>query len=443
MVNLFEYFNSDTRELYETLRISGHHDETIVLVDDGFLPEGIRSPYQFFANYQVPDKQRARYFNEVPVPRYWEIEGNNDEAWVKDMSDRRAMIYFHPSEKRRLVSHVEWLNRKGQLQYVDHYNQHGFRYAQTVYDLTGNMIFRSYLDQQGNEVIYENFVASSVILTWKGEQYHFSDSIDFYTFFLKAIDVNLENIVINSLSTPFLILYQLDIPGNDILFWQETSYGEIPGNMRVILEKDTPRHCRILIPEREEYENIYAQLTDEERQFIAHSGYLYNYQSENNYTMNILTMTNSDQIENLEAIVQSCPFAQFHIGAVTEMSSKLTAFERYANVHLYQAIELDTVETVYRKCDVYLDINNGGEIINAVKKAFDFNMLILGYSDIAHNRRFTAPENLFEKEKDASALIQALKDINLKKRYFKLRLQYQQDHANETTIEAFNQIFKA
>lgn len=36
MVNLFEYFNSDTRELYETLRISGHHDETIVLVDDGF-----------------------------------------------------------------------------------------------------------------------------------------------------------------------------------------------------------------------------------------------------------------------------------------------------------------------------------------------------------------------------------------------------------------------
>ncbi|HAR5840823.1 TPA: accessory Sec system glycosylation chaperone GtfB, partial [Staphylococcus pseudintermedius] len=130
-------------------------------------------------------------------------------------------------------------------------------------------------------------------------------------------------------------------------------------------------------------------------------------------------------------------------GAVTEMSSKLTAFERYANVHLYQAIELDTVETVYRKCDVYLDINNGGEIINAVKKAFDFNMLILGYSDIAHNRRFTAPENLFEKEKDASALIEALKDINLKKRYFKLRLQYQQDHANETTIEAFNQIFKA
>ncbi|WP_242442591.1 hypothetical protein [Staphylococcus pseudintermedius] len=48
-----------------------------------------------------------------------------------------------------------------------------------------------------------------------------------------------------------------------------------------------------------------------------------------------------------------------------------------------------------------------------------------------------------QKEKDASALIQALKDINLKKRYFKLRLQYQQDHANETTIEAFNQIFKA
>ncbi|MEM5613593.1 hypothetical protein AAHB43_02250 [Staphylococcus pseudintermedius] len=83
MVNLFEYFNSDTRELYETLRISGHHDETIVLVDDGFLPEGIRSPYQFFANYQVPDKQRARYFNEVPVPRFWEIEGTMMKRGLK------------------------------------------------------------------------------------------------------------------------------------------------------------------------------------------------------------------------------------------------------------------------------------------------------------------------------------------------------------------------
>lgn len=442
MVNLFEHFDENAKALFETLDIAGHHDETVVLVDDGFLPEGIISPYQFFANYKAPKKRRARYFNEVDVPRFWEIEGNNEEAWVKDMSHRRAMIYYHSEEKRRLVSHVEWLDQHGNLQFVNHYNQHGLHFAQTVYDIEGNMIFRRYVDQQGREVLYENFVASSTILTWKGSQYHFNDRISFYIFFLKAIGVDLSHVVVNSLGTPFSILYHMDVPGQDTLFWQESSEGEIPANMRIVFEESSERPCRILIPEQDEYDTICAQLTEKEREYVAHCGYLYQYEKQNQYTMNVLTMTNSDQIEHLQAIIEACPFAHFYIGAVTEMSSKLTQFDRYPNVQLYQAIERDTIESVYHQCDVYLDINEGKEIVNAVRKAFDHQMLILGYEATAHNPRFTAPENLFTKENEAAELIQALKDINRKKRYFKVRQHYQQTHANETTVDTFNQVFK-
>ncbi|MEJ7542409.1 accessory Sec system glycosylation chaperone GtfB [Staphylococcus intermedius] len=443
MVNLFEQFDAGSQELYQTLKLAGHDDETIVLIDDGFLPEGIISPYSFFADYKAPKKKRARFFNEVPMPRFWEIEGNNEEAWIKDMSYKRAHIHFQSGAHRRIISHIDWLDQHGNLQFVNHYNQHGLHFAQTVYDLNGKMIFRRYLDQQGNEVIYENFIASSIILTWKGQYYHFNSQTAFLVFFLKQLGVDLSGFVINSLGLPFAVLYQLDVPGKDTLFWQESSQGEIPGNMRLILEGNINRDCRVLIPSHKEYEIINEQLNDEQREHIAYSGYLYEYQSKNEYSANILTMTNSDQITNLVAMIEACPFATFHIGAVTEMSTVLTSLDVYKNVKLYETIETETIEKLYHKCDVYLDINEGGEIVNAVRKAFDYDMLIMGYEDIAHNRTYTAPENLFTKENQAADLIQAVKDVHLKKRYFKVRKDYQQKHANETTVEAFNAVYQS
>ncbi|HEC2146784.1 TPA: accessory Sec system glycosylation chaperone GtfB [Staphylococcus delphini] len=442
MVNLFEHFDNHSQKLFQTLKLAGHKDETIVLIDDGFLPEGMISPYSFFANYKTPDNGRALYFNEVPVPRFWEIEGNNDEAWVKDMSYTRAYIRFHPGEKRRLVSHVEWLDQYGKLQFVNHYNQHGLHFAQTVYDLKGKLIFRRYFDQQGKEVIYENFIASSIVLTWKSQYYHFNSRESFLVFFLKQLDIDLSHFVINSLGLPFSILYHLDVPGSDTLFWQESSRGDIPGNMRLILGGATRRQCRILTPSKEEYEIINKQLTDKERQYLSYCGYLYQYQSKNQYSANILTMTNSDHIENLVEIIEACPFATFHIGAITEMSTVLTSLDTYPNVRLYETIEMSTVDQLYHKCDIYLDINEGGEIVDAVRKAFDYDMLIMGYEDIAHNLVYIAPENLFIKGNHAAALIQAIKDVHLKKRYFKVRKMYQQNHANETTIHAFNKVYQ-
>ena len=36
MINLFENYDSNTRELHESLKIAGYHPFTIVLNDDGF-----------------------------------------------------------------------------------------------------------------------------------------------------------------------------------------------------------------------------------------------------------------------------------------------------------------------------------------------------------------------------------------------------------------------
>lgn len=58
MIKLFDYFNGHSRKLYESFKASKlEEDLTIVLNDNGFLPDDVISPYQFFAdNEMLPSK---------------------------------------------------------------------------------------------------------------------------------------------------------------------------------------------------------------------------------------------------------------------------------------------------------------------------------------------------------------------------------------------------
>ena len=438
MINLFERFDLNARTLYDTLRLSKQATTTLVIEDDGFLPEDIVTPYRFFADMEIGPHAKPLYFNEVPIPRFWEIEGNNEVAWVKDMGMTRAKINYRQDQKPRVVSHVDWYDAQGRLQFVNHYTAQGVHFAQSVYDLEGTLILRKYLDQQGKEVIYENFVVRSIILNWKGKTYHFQHKVSFILFFIKALNLTDYRFIINSLGLPFAVLYNLETPGHDLLFWQEQSGGNVPGNMQLMLQGKSTRQFDVVVPDAKEYQALTASMTERERQHVHQAGYLYDYQKKNGYTMNILIMTNSDQIHHLPSIIEACPFATFHIGAVTEMSSNLTVLDQYSNVKLFPAIEIETVNKLYQLCDVYLDINEGGEIINAVRRAFYHQLLILAYEEIAHNRTVTAPENCFTKADGAQALKEALKDIQQKKRFFKVRETYQQQHVNQTDIKSFN-----
>ena len=89
-------------------------------------------------------------------------------------------------------------------------------------------------------------------------------------------------------------------------------------------------------------------------------------------------------------MVETLPDFKFHIAAITEMSDKLMQLDQYANVHLYPSINIDRVNELYQLCDIYLDINEGNEILNAVEQAFDYELLILGYRQTAHHAKSNA-----------------------------------------------------
>ena len=65
------------------------------------------------------------------------------------------------------MSFVEWFDTKDRLRSVDFYNKDGFKFAETVYDLNKKPILKTYVDRQGKEVLYENFVTKDIILIGK------------------------------------------------------------------------------------------------------------------------------------------------------------------------------------------------------------------------------------------------------------------------------------
>ena len=64
-------------------------------------------------------------------------------------------------------------------------------------------------------------------------------------------------------------------------------------------------------------------------------GMIYPHARGNKLRPEAVILTNSDQIEHLQEIVEALPNINFHIAAITEMSAKLLAFDKYNNVHLY------------------------------------------------------------------------------------------------------------
>ena len=109
------------------------------------------------------------------------------------------------------------------------------------------------------------------------------------------------------------------------------------------------------------------------------------------------------------------PNIHFNIAAITEMSSKLLAFKKYNNVRLYPNATTKQIQELYQTSDIYLDINHGNEILDAVRGAFEQNMLILGFEDTLHNPKFISPDNIFkhtEIDKMADKISDALSDTN-------------------------------
>ena len=399
-------YGQDSQSLHTSFKIAGYNLPAVVIEDDGFQPDEVMSVYGFFlGDFKSASGENAKpkYFNEITVPDYWEISGNNTNGKVQDMSRERGKIFYAEPKHKRLVRIVDWYDERGIVRFSDHYNQYGAIFARTIFSEKGKRVNKTYFSPEGREIIVENFVTGDIILNESKEVRIFHTKADFVLHFFVKAELKQKRIFFNSLSTPFFVSNKLSACAKrDVLFWQESVNKEIPGNMQMIFNGQAARTATVMVQKKQPYDKL--RTLGARRDMVHRLGFIYPFEKENGHKNEALICTNSDRIEYCAELVKALPQMHFHIAALTEMSSKLMSMEDYDNVSLYPGVKADVLDELFVKCDYYFDINHETEIVSAVRRAFLHNHLIFAFKETAHNRDYVAEEYIYPSE-EASRML--------------------------------------
>lgn len=436
MINLFERFDQWSADLWHSQRTAGIELPTVVMNDDGFLPAEVDAPQQTFGHF---DQGRpGMYFDRLPIPRFWRIVGDQNSAGIYQESVKRANIEYLHRDNRRLVKAVQWLDSTGGFQWVDHYNQYGYRCAQTIYD-HGQAVLKKYFTATGHQYAFQNLIGGSLILDADGHRYCFNCRNDFWRFYLTRQRYQLDRVSYNTLNEPYQLSMSLADGGEDTLFWQEPLTGSLPANMQALMDKPT-RTKHIIIQRYQDWQRYSSQLSSDQVDF-AYLGLIYPTIRENQGRPRALIVTNSDQVEQLPAILDALPDVHFDIMAMTAMSAKLLAVRRFANVTLSPNASSAQIAAALGNDDILLDINAGDEVLGVVRRAFEQNMLIMSFAATLHQPQYVAPENVFSQEDDQDLIHRVKVALTDRSTMHKL-VQQQRTAAGMATAADYRRVFR-
>lgn len=443
VVLLLDNYGIESENLHTSFKLAGKDYPVAVIEEDGFLPEDVISVFGYFlGDFKTADNipGKPRYFNQIQVPEYWEISGTNSSGKIHNLGQERGRIFYAEPKHKRLVRVVDWLDENGIVRSSDHYNRYGALYARTIFNAKGQKVNKSYFSPTGVEVIVHNFVTGDIILNEEDSVKIFHTKTDFVVYFMEKTGFAKKRFFFNSLSTPFFVSQRLSSEEKgDVLFWQEPVYNEIPGNMQIILNGKATRTGKVVVQKRASYDKLLALGAPAE--IVQKLGFIYPFKKDNGYRSEALICTNSDRIANIERLVQELPQMNFHIAAITEMSSKLMSLSGYDNVKLYPGVKVAVLDELFDTCDFYLDINYESEIVSAVRRAFLHNHLIFGFKDTIHNPSYIAEEAIYGQEPDEiKRMIVDIRMIMLEKQFMDADLELQHDWAMVESEDAYESI---
>lgn len=439
---LFDSFSQESRNLYESFKNSNIKVNTVVIDDDGFLPDDVISPFGYFlgdfkSNKELPGK--PLFFNQIKIPRYWEIASNSASGQVLNLDQERARIYFAKPTNTRLVQIVDWLDEKGIVRLSEHYNKYGACFCKTIFNHNGAKVSKSYFDANGKNVIDVNFVTNDYIVRHNGKEKILHSQREFVYYFIKCAGLEQTAMYYNSLGEPFFTADGLPDNGSmDALFWNEPIADSIPGNMKYIFDGNGKRVKKVYVQSHETYEKLLS--LGAPKDMLVELGYIYSFERENEHRLDALICTNSDQVIHLAELAEGLPEIHFHVCALTEMSSRLESFDNYDNISLYPNARYATIDKLFTKCDLYLDINRESEIVDAVHRAFLNNMLIFGFNSVLHNRTYTSPTNIFAEEEYVN-MIEVLSFVVKAPQLIDMALEQQYNTALSADIDMYKQTF--
>jgi accessory Sec system glycosyltransferase GtfB len=411
---LTDFYHQPTQRFLASLKEASIPYQHVNVTYDGFAPSEILNPIASAIGADtLPDK--AFHYNEVRVPEFYEIRNlDGIKAEILQGDVLRGYVYYAPNTNR-LVREVVWLNRAGIPTIAYRYNRQGFKFADILYNFEGKSQKEIYYTAEGKKVLTYD-VASRIIIAHsdnKDDNKVFPNMTAFVKeFVLKVaataneVDNQVDEILINSMSTPFFVSSQIpEIPST--LYFQEAIGDEIPGNMQQILTGNTST-MRILFENAKvlaKTEQLAQKQNETKNVQLAYLGAIENIRRENTYRRNYLTITRSDQIlydENIAKLLLELG-GTWTIAAPSEISDKLRAFaDAHTNVSVLEAISPKKLPELLEKHDIYLDINQGNEWENLVQRAYLEGLLVIADKSVAKNPSY---ELILENEAEIATLV--------------------------------------
>ena len=122
----------------------------------------------------------------------------------------------------------------------------------------------------------------------------------------------------------------------------------------------------------------------------------------------VLTVTNSEDVKDLEKLVKALPQVTFNVVAWTNMGGKLIRLIKYQNVHLYQSAGHPVTDQLMQTANAYLDINYGQKDDNFVADFQKTGKPIYSFDSVNSQMKDAINYHSFQ-DSDVDGLIAAIK----------------------------------
>ncbi|WP_261010776.1 DapH/DapD/GlmU-related protein [Streptococcus mitis] len=100
-----------------------------------------------------------------------------------------------------------------------------------------------------------------------------------------------------------------------------------------------------------------------------------------------LILTVSDQIEQLDYLLENLPDICFHIAAPVQFSEKIRVLESKYNVRLMTVTTDQQIDFLVSMCDILLDINHFQEVDSIVSKFVQAGKMVLAFDNTVHENQ--------------------------------------------------------
>ena len=123
-----------------------------------------------------------------------------------------------------------------------------------------------------------------------------------------------------------------------------------------------------------------------------------------------LVLTVSDQIEQLDYLLDNLPDICFHIAAPVQFSDKIRSLETKYNVRLLTVTNEQQLNFLVNMCDILLDINHFQEVDSIVSKFVQAGKMVLAFDNTIHGNQ---GQEVFEANRPDELVSRIRDSINL------------------------------